>query len=444
VESIFNSLRDSLGRAETPQRWCVAFSGGLDSTVLTYALRELCAEFEQARLRAIHVNHGLHADAATWAAQCERVASALDVPLEVVEVVVDRDSGEGTEAAARRSRYAAFAASLAPGETLLTAHHADDQVETFLLRLLRGSGVRGLSSIAVRSPFGPGELLRPLLGVSRDELEAFGRARGLDWIEDPSNRDTGLDRNYLRHEVVPVLMRRWPGLRTAVGRSARLLGEAGTLLDEEAERDAALVMRGDLLDLEALSRLDASRRRNFVRYVLHSRGMLPPSEARLRAGLDQLLTARGDRQPAMVWSGGQIRRYRGRLYVLNNSFASECERVDLSEQFAWDVRAALDLGPLRGRLRFAVGADAPAIDANLSVRFRRGGERGLAADGAHHAKLKKIFQSRGVVPWMRAHVPLIFAGDELLAAGDLWSSEALSACVDPVNRLIWDRHPDIF
>jgi len=444
VDSILDSLRESLHPAAAGCHWCVAFSGGLDSSVLLHALHELRPEFEHARLRAIHVNHGLHADAKTWAAQCARVAQTIDVPLDIIHVDVDRASGEGLEAAARRSRYAAFAASLAPGEVLLTAHHADDQVETFLLRLLRGSGVRGLSGIAARSRFGPGELVRPLLGVSRSELEAFGRARGLGWIEDPSNRDTAPDRNYLRHEVVPALLRRWPGTRTAVARSARLLGEAGALLDAEAENDRALVMRGALLDVEALRNLDAARRRNFVRYILHSRGMLPPSEARLRAGLDQLLTARGDRQPVLQWSGGQVRRYRGRLYVLDADFPAAPDPADLNAEFAWDGRGALDLGLLRGRLQFASTEGAPAIVADLTVRFRRGGERGLAADGAHHAKLKKIFQSRGVVPWMRAQVPLLFDGDELLAAGDLWSSDALAARVDPAYRLVWDRHPDIF
>jgi len=411
--------------------------------VLLYALAELRPEFANAGLRAIHVDHGLYVDSAAWAAHCERVATAFDVPLEIVRVAVDTASGEGIEAAARRSRYAAFAAQLASGETLLTAHHADDQVETFLLRLLRGSGVRGLSGIALCTRFGVGKLVRPLLGVSRLELEAFGLARGLDWIEDPSNHDTGLDRNYLRHEVIPALVHRWPGLRTAVGRSARLLGEAGSLLDGEAERDAALVMRGAQLDVEMLRGLDAARQRNFVRHVLHSRGLLPPSAARLRSGLEQLLSARDDRQPVLEWAGGQIRRYRGRLYVLDSGFSAASERVDPGEEFAWDGRAALDMGSLRGRLRFDNAAAVPLEVAGLRVRFRRGGERGLVADGAHHAKLKKVFQSRGVVPWMRAHVPLLYAADELLAAGDLWSSPALATRVDPAHRLVWDRHPDI-
>ena len=196
--------------------------------------------------------------------------------------------------------------------------------------------------------------------------------------------------------------------------------------------------------MDALRAFDAARRRNFVRYVLHERGMLPPSEARLREGLEQLLTARGDRQPVLEWSGGQIRRYRGRLYVLDAEVATLLRSADPDAEFNWDGRAALDLGAARGRLHFESADDAPDVAVDLTVRFRRGGERGLAADGEHHAQLKKIFQGRGVVPWMRAHVPLLFVGDELLAAGDLWTSEALATHVDAAHRLVWDRHPEVF
>jgi len=443
VESVFKSIREGL-RASPSRRWCVAFSGGLDSSVLLHALSQLRHEYDDARLRAIHIHHGLHADADDWAMRCQDFARELDVPLETLQVDVDRASGEGIEAAARRARYAAFAETLSPGEVLLTAHHADDQVETFLLRLMRGSGVRGLSGIAVQTRFGSGELVRPLLAVSRAELERYGSVHGLNWVEDPSNADTALDRNYLRHEVLPVLMQRWPGLRSAVGRSARLLGEAGEWLDAAAAQDSEVIVRDGLLDVQALLELDEYRQRNLVRYVLHTRGLMPPSEARLRAGLEQLLTARADRQPILEWADGQIRRYRGRLYVLDASFAVEADRMPLAVEYAWDGKSPLDLGPLRGRLSFDRPLDGGSTGADLCVRFRQGGERGLMADGSHHAKLKKVFQSRGVVPWMRAHVPLLFDGDELLSAGDLWLSDWLLTRLDSAQRLVWDGHPEVF
>ena len=389
------------------------------------------------QLRAVHVDHGLHANAATWAGQCEAMARELGVTFEVCRVDVDLTSGDGVEAAARHARYAALEALLETGETLMTAHHADDQVETVLLRLLRGTGVRGLGSIAERMPFGPGWLMRPLLTVDRSELEAYARARSLTWVEDPTNLDTALDRNYLRHEVVPILRRRWPGLPAAIGRSARLAAEGAALLRELAEQDSAPVVRDGLIELDALRRLAPARQRNLVRHVLHERGLVPPSETQLLSGLAQLLSARVDRQPVLRWSGGQIRRYRERLYVLDSDPGQAT--AQLPDEYTWDGCAPLDMGPVRGRLRL-VHDDAPAANAgDLIVRFRRGGERLPEADQRHHKRLKKVLQACGVLPWMRAHVPLVSRDGELLAVGDLWSGVPLGS----VGRIVWDCHAQI-
>jgi len=433
---VIDTLRKRLaGTAGT--KWCVAFSGGLDSTALLCALRELRHELGGIELRAVHVDHGLHADAGGWAGQCAAAAERLHVPFEVCRVEVDLTSGDGVEAAARHARYAAFEALLEPGETLMTAHHADDQVETVLLRLMRGTGVRGLGSIAERMPFGPGWLMRPLLTIARSELEAYARARDLAWIEDPTNLDTALDRNYLRHEIVPTLRRRWPGLAAAIGRSARLAAEGATLLDDVAQQDCETVVADGLIELEALRRLPPARQRNLVRYVLHERGLVPPSEMQLLSGLDQLLSAGIDRHPVLRWPGGQVRRYRERLYVLDAD--PEQATADLPDQYAWDGRAPLDMGPVRGRLRLVSEDPAARHTGELMVRFRRGGERLLEADRRHHKRLKKVLQSCGVLPWMRPHVPLVSRDGELLAVGDLWAGAPPTSG----GRIVWDRHAQI-
>jgi tRNA(Ile)-lysidine synthase len=284
-------------------------------------------------------------------------------------------------------------------------------------------------------PFGPGRLLRPLLAVDRARLAEHARAAGLTWIEDPTNRDTALDRNYLRHEVVPALRRRWPGLAAAIGRSARLAAEATALLDQVARGDSATAVADGLIELPALRRLEPARQRNLIRYVLYRRGLAPPSETQLRAGLEQLLTAGVDRQPLLRWPGGEVRRYRERLYVLDADPAQAT--AGLPAEYAWDGRAPLNMGPVRGRLRLVADDRVAPPAAVLTVHFRHGGERLPDADRRHHKRLKKVFQERGVLPWMRAHVPLITGGGELLAVGDLWSSRALR------SRIVWDRHAPI-
>jgi len=436
MSSVVDTLRARLA-GNAGAEWCVAFSGGLDSTVLLFALHELSRELDGIQLRAVHVDHGLHANARAWAGQCEIAARQLGVPFEVCRVEVDLTAGDGIEAAARYARYAALEQLLEPGATLMTAHHADDQVETVLLRLLRGTGVRGLGSIAERMPFGPGWLVRPLLTIDRSELEAFARARSLTWVEDPTNLNTARDRNYLRHEVVPVLRRRWPGLPAALGRSARLAAEGATLLRELAEQDSVPVVRDGLIELDALRRLTSARQRNLVRYVLHERGLVPPSETQLLSGLAQLLSARVDRQPVLRWPGGQIRRYRERLYVLDADPGQAT--AQLPDEYAWDGCAPLDMGPVRGRLRLICDDPPGASAGDLVVRFRRGGERLAEADRRHHKRLKKVLQACGVLPWMRAHVPLVSRDGELLAVGDLWVGAPPAA----TSRIVWDRHARI-
>jgi tRNA(Ile)-lysidine synthase len=436
--SVRDSLRASMTADLSLRRWCVAFSGGLDSTVMLHALERLARELGDIELRAVHVDHGLHPESGAWSDHCRRFAAALAVPFETRSVSVSRESGQGIEAAARAARYAELESMIDDGEALLTAHHADDQVETLLLRLMRGTGIRGLASIAERSPFGRGSLLRPLLAVRRCDLDRYAREFDLGWIDDPTNRDTSIDRNYLRHEVIPLLRERWPGVDAAIGRTARLAAESSALLDEAALRDHDDCVRDGSIVLEQLRALNPPRQRNLVRYALFERGLLPPGEARLIAGLEQLLTARADRQPLLDWSGGQIRRYRDRLHVLD--FDPDRATVEQPEEYRWDGLRPLDLGPVRGCLAIDRDARAAIGPVDMSVRFRVGGERILGADRAHHERLKKLFQARGVFPWMRAHVPLVFIDGELVAVGDLWSSAELACRLGPASQLRWDGH----
>ncbi|MGI9331267.1 MAG: tRNA lysidine(34) synthetase TilS [Gammaproteobacteria bacterium] len=411
TESLQAALKQS---GATSAALCVAFSGGRDSTTLLHSLARLHLGVP---LRAIHIDHAMHPDSARWAEHCLQVGRQLEVPVEIVRVQVAAGT-RGPEAAAREARYAALRAALQPGEYLLTAHHRDDQLETVLLRLMRGSGPVGIAGIRTLSSFAPGYLLRPLLELSGSQIQRYAVKHELTWLEDPSNADVGYDRNYLRQEVIPRLSRRWPAAAQVGARAARLGHEAAQLLDELAVQDAVGIVQGDVLELTALRQLSGRRQRNLLRSFLRQRDLPVPGEAALDEGLAQLLQARADGAPRLAWPGGELRRYRERLYLLSrhpDALAPPASR-------SWDTREAVELGPLAGSLAWLPAPDAPAAGPpQLTVRFRRGGER-LQRHGCH-VRLKNLFQAAGIVPWMRPHVPLIYAGEELLTVGDLWYAD---------------------
>ncbi len=404
--------------ADDARLW-VGFSGGLDSTVLLHALRRLV---NSDQLRAVHVNHQLHRESPAWAKHCQQVCAGWGVPLQVAQVVVSDTGGKGLEAAARTARYGAMADVLTDQDWLVTAHHADDQLETLLMRLMRGSGPQGLAGMRVCSTQGRLQIWRPWLEVPREMLEAYAREKKLAWLEDPSNSDLALDRNYLRHTVVPQLRARWPAAVTAAARAARHQESASGLLAALAAVDGD--PSADVLPVATLTALPRQRALNLLRTFLQRHGVSPPGEAQLTEGLTQLLGARSDRQPCLAWSDGQLRRYRGQVYLL--------PPVDLfappvASAIVWDGQAPIRLPAPGGRLSLAVsaegGLDPGRLSNGIEVRFRQGAESIQPAGMSCHRALKKLFQEAGVVPWMRPHVPLLYADDELVAVAHLWTAD---------------------
>lgn len=389
----------------------VGYSGGLDSTVLLHALAALPAARAQG-LRALHVHHGLHADAEAWAAHCERVCAELDIPLRVLRVVVDA-SNNGPEAGARAARYAAFHDALVEGEVLALAQHRDDQAETVLLRLLRSAGGDGLAAMRTHSSRDGLQLWRPLLDVPRDTIRAYADACALRWIDDPSNQDTRIDRNFLRANVMPQLRERWPHAAASLARSAALLDEQAALLQEEAARRLALVRGLDSQTLSVLKLVEQPRpwRARIVRQWLGELGLPFPPRTILDAIERELLPARADAEAQIAWAGAELRRWRDFLHA---------QRVQppLPQDFsiAWDGHAALQLPD--GDALTLDGAET--FDEPVEIRARQGGERLRQSDRAHSHSLKHALQQHDVPPWQRERLPLLFATDgELLAAGDL-------------------------
>jgi tRNA(Ile)-lysidine synthase len=425
------ALGPALAAAEPNAGWVVAFSGGLDSTALLYALREARPE---ATLRAIHVDHGLHPDSSQWAAHCVAQARKLGVACGVTRLDPLDTGGQGLEAAARAARYAALEAELAAGEVLATAHHADDQAETVLLMALRGSGLAGLAAMPAVAPFGAGRLARPLLGFPRAALAAWAGARGLAWLDDPSNVDRGRDRNYLRHAILPGLRERWPAAASTLGRVARHAAEADALLGALADQDLGALVDGEgRLAADGLRALEPSRRSNAVRRWLDRAGLPAPPETKLDKIVSEMLEAAPDRRPLVAWPGAEVRRWRGRLY------AGRPEPAPLEGEWRWDLRGALvlpDGSRLEARPGRGEGLDLPP-GTPVTVRLRHGGERLKPAGHAHHRELKKLLAERGVPPWLRARVPLVYRESELVAVADLWIADGARAT--PGLALAWMR-----
>lgn len=412
------------GLAELPPgALLAAFSGGLDSSVLLHALAQSAAARDRG-LRAVHVDHGLHGDSASWSRQCREFAQALEVELVVRAVDVARVPGLGLEASARRARYGAIEALLATDEILALAHHRGDQAETVLLKLLRGAGPEGIGAMRTLRPFGRGRAWRPLLSIPRAALREYADRHKLSWIQDPSNADPTIDRNYLRMQVLPGIVRRWPEAEASMAQSATWARDAADFIDAEAERALARTQGLDPATLHHRQWLALPRalRDPVLRRWLRSLALPEPTQYQAAELVRQLGEAGEDRQPCVRWPGVEVRRYRDLLYALaplQLPISDWSGRFDGSE---------LELPNGLGRLRL-VGPDGTPrrIDPPLAVRFRRGGESLRLAGGGPTRELRDLFQEAGIPPWQRGRLPLVFepgeSGDALIAVADLWRSE---------------------
>ena len=413
-------LRQALQPWRTAPAWRIAFSGGLDSSVLLHLLADWARHEELPPLYAIHVHHGLQPAGDAWPAHCARVCEQLGMALEVVRVQVM--PGASLEQAARSARYQAFCERLKPCEVLLSAQHRDDQAETLLFRLLRGAGVRGLAAMPASRPLGQGSLVRPLLDCSRAKLQAYAQSHGIAWIEDPSNADERFSRNFLRRQVMPLLAERWPQVTANIARSAGHLGEAQQLLDELAAMDLATVHGVSAcprfilpsLDLSAVSALSDARQRNLLRHWLAPLTRLPDSDH--WAGWCDLRDAATDAAPIWKLTDGELHRADGRLWWLSGEWLRPLDPLDLAcDSFSESVEL-----PDNGHVHLQ--GELP--QGRWHLRYRQGGES-LQLPGRGRRDLKRLLNELRVPAFVRPRLPLLFAGDELMAVANLSQSSEI-------------------
>ncbi|MGO9512415.1 MAG: tRNA lysidine(34) synthetase TilS [Steroidobacteraceae bacterium] len=427
----------------------VAVSGGADSASLLAAMAQLGAPsgapftIRGLTLRAVHIDHGLQSASAALREASVVLCRRLKIPLSVVAVAVETSGGVSIEAAARDARYRGLARELQAGECLLTAHHSQDQAETLLLQLLRGAGLKGLSAMPMCRPFAGGWHLRPLLNFAQRDLREFAATHGIAAVDDPMNDDPRFDRSYMRSQLWPLIERRWPGAAIALSRTARHLAEAQELLDQSAERRLRRLRDGDAISVTGLRSLPKLEQINTLRHWLSLAAVTLPPTARLTEALRQVFAADADHLPAIVWGPHALRRYRERLFIT----AAAVPALGASRDWPVIPGSRLDLGPGLGTLRWAPqigGLDASRLPQVLSVRQRRGGEALKVGRRAKTHSVQHLCQSLGVLPWMRDALPMLYAGDALIAVGDLWQDARWCVAAGaPGFGCVWDGAPAI-
>ncbi|MBD2813862.1 tRNA lysidine(34) synthetase TilS [Xenorhabdus sp. Flor] len=422
-ESLMIALTDQIG---THKKILVGFSGGLDSTVLLHLLVRLRQQSSQAgcdkqnsmTLRAVHIHHGLNAKADDWVAHCRQICADWQIDFHAERVNLDSRK-KGIEAAARDARYQVFRHELKQDEILVTAQHLDDQAETFLLALKRGSGPAGLSSMPSSMSFAETTLIRPLLNVSRAELESYAQKQGLEWVEDDSNQDDRYDRNFLRLNIMPLLNQRWPHFSQAVSRSAGLCGEQEQLLDELLDDllNSLITPEGAIV-IPPLETYSEAKRNALLRRWFNRHGVKMPAREQLKRIWSEVALSRQDAEPCFRLGQFDIRRYRQKLWLVSQyqSLAGMVIEWNTEQELPLpDGLGTLLLSESGGSKGDTVNIRAPKNNERVTIRF--GIQGNISIVGRQHSRhSKKLWQELGVAPWLRERTPLLYYDDKLIAA----------------------------
>lgn len=451
---------------QSPRTLTVAYSGGVDSQVLLALAHQISQSYPQLNVNAIHVNHGLSAFADDWQQHCEQQCAQRKIPLKIANVEVKSSARQSLEAAARKVRYQAFQTLLTTDAILLLGHHLDDQTETFLLQLKRGAGAKGLSAMAVFSGAKQNrhgiDMLRPLLGQARSAIQDYALAQQLTWVNDESNHDTRFDRNFLRQQVLPVLNQRWPGFTQSVSRSARLLSEQQTLIEQTANEYLQLC-QGDtptrhwytrsqefVLNITTLLSYSIPWQKQIVRLGLQQIAAkhlsaqdgsatqpILPSEARLNELLQQLVYARDDADIVVTFGAWQCRRFQQQLFMLHRSDLNNQANLVTSKGKSmsvpifwqgetqlslpagdtfWFHRLSDEINTCESGCGITVSLPLPSDNA-IQIVFGGLTRRFQPAGTSHSKPLKQWFKLWQVPPWHRQRIPLLLLNDRVVAVG---------------------------
>jgi len=423
---------------QTEHYW-LAFSGGVDSLVLLHLMSSLHSQIK-CRVTAIHINHGLNEEADEWQKKCTEMSLSMNIPFKAIKVDAKNPQGQSPEAWARAMRYNAFQEILGSGDIVLTAHHRDDQLETLLLQLFRGAGPNGLASMPILKSLGQSYLGRPLLSFDRDQILAYASENKLQWINDNSNDDLKFDRNYLRHEILPALKQRWPGLAKTLSRVISHQSESSQLLSELASEDLKDVIHkgANALNTDNLVLFSEARQKNIIRYWLSENHFLMPSDEKIKHIISDVILSSQEKNPIVNWADCEIRRYRNALFVMHPLEQHDCTKI-----LYWSLQKdiEIELGVLNARPGQGNGIKSSLIKNNeVEIRFRQGGEKIKIKGKSHTQELKKLFQEKGVLPWYRDRLPLVYIDNQLALVPGLFIAAGVSANADEASfEISWQK-----
>ena len=417
-------LKEFLAELPDSPRYWVAYSGGVDSHVLLHTFY-LNKQHITAELNAIHVNHGISQYADSWQLHCQKICENYQIKYASFKIQQETPK-KNIENWARQQRYTIFSDLMGQNDILFTAHHINDQAETFLLRLMRGSGCDGLSAIKKIKTYKTGWLIRPLLNYTKAEILAFAKKQSLKWIEDESNQDNKLDRNLIRQEIIPKLENRWPSAVKLISKASNHQSDAAEFIYEISQQDIKEITttRSNIISINSLKKFSYVRQKNALRLWLKNEKIPAPNTDIINNIIKEIIHARHDSNPCLNWKGRQIRRYRENIYAL-----SPFPPHDPSMQITWNIKKPITLptGILTATKTNSGGIKMEAIkDHCLNIKFRQGGERMVLKGTSHRQQLKKMFQKKGIPPWYRYRIPLLYSEEKLIAVADMWIDTAFS------------------
>jgi tRNA(Ile)-lysidine synthase len=440
----FQSSLESLYTLPENARYVIAYSGGVDSHVLLHCCKQL-----DIPLRAVHVHHGLQSVADYWVNHCQSICDAQKIPLDIIYVDAKQKRGQSPEETARNARYDALQKNLTDGDCLLTAQHLNDQAETLLLQLFRTATSAGLSAMPECREIGDNVHVRPLLSFSREEIENYAEENGLHWIEDPSNQDVTIDRNYIRTNLVPLLESRWPEITVQLSKVAKLQANNLQVLEDMAAIDLSnaitepvyrsilgLYEVASVISITVLKQLSSPRLLNVLRSwiiknIESSHRRTSPTRNLLEEIEKTIINAQQDASPVIAFSGYEFRKYQSDLYLLMPKWSQSVINTVVSTEVEWKLMSPLDVSEWKIRLvavrKIGEGLQQNLIEGSLKIRFREGGESFHPAGRRHSQRLKKLLQAEGIPPWERDTLPLLYYKDELVAVAGLWIAKKYAA-----------------
>jgi tRNA(Ile)-lysidine synthase len=429
-----DSFLSGLNQFSNSKKFWIACSGGMDSIVLLHLFYSNKNKISQG-IEVLYVNHGLQKEADDWGEFCKLQCQQYGIPFTQLKITESCPKGESIEAWAREKRYALIDEVMNKNDVLFTAHHQDDQIETFFLQALRGAGPRGLASMPLIKKRGDTLHARLLLNYSRDDLKHYAENNKLTWQDDKSNSDSRYDRNYFRHKLAPVIEERWPAYRETISRLINNQKEYRALLDEVASADIKLAQYKNIksLDLEVVKKLSLERQKNLVFVWLKELKLKTPGSKNIEKIISDVICSTTEQSPCVNWTNVEVRRYKNILYA-----SKIMTEHDINTEHVWKPESVLNILDETLVAKSELGKGISKLKtkgADFVVRFRQGGEKIRPNDSSHSKTVKQLFQEKAVLPWLRDRIPLIYINGELAVIPGFCVDERYSA---EKNESSWD------